>query len=221
MDKSSASNSWNILKTSGTNIISGPYLGGNYFDDYTGSDGDGDGLGDTPYTIYAGNKDNLPIVDINAPSISNVAASPSSQTTGSYVYLSATVTDNIAVSNVYLVITYPGSQTYTISITQNNTGSLYYCNKTYTTVGTYSFYIKAIDARSNWGSTSSNPSTFEIHEGTPPTVTDNSPTSGSPGGSFIFNATVTDDEDSASELTVKVVWNHGTLRGNTTMTNTN
>jgi parallel beta-helix repeat protein len=46
-------NIWNVTKTSGTNIIGGPFLGGNYWSDYAGADNDTppDGLGDTllPY----------------------------------------------------------------------------------------------------------------------------------------------------------------------------
>jgi parallel beta-helix repeat protein len=57
-------NAWNIDKTAGTNIIGGPYLGGNYWGDYTGSDTDGDELGNTPYEIQGGeNKDYLPLVE--------------------------------------------------------------------------------------------------------------------------------------------------------------
>ena len=44
-------NRWNITKTPGRNIVGSSHLGGNYYSDYTGSDGDGDGLGDTPFSI--------------------------------------------------------------------------------------------------------------------------------------------------------------------------
>ena len=47
-------NKWNITKTPGINILGGAYLGGNYWDDYNGTDNDGDGLGDTnlPYNCF-------------------------------------------------------------------------------------------------------------------------------------------------------------------------
>ena len=43
---SADSEKWNTSKTLGTNIIGGSYLGGNYWEDYTGGDNTHDGLGD-------------------------------------------------------------------------------------------------------------------------------------------------------------------------------
>jgi len=42
-----ANNKWNIAKSPGPNIIAGKNISGNYWDDYTGADTTGDGIGDT------------------------------------------------------------------------------------------------------------------------------------------------------------------------------
>jgi len=69
-------NYWNITKTPGTNIFGGPYLGGNYWNDYSGVDIDFDGLGDTsiPHNSTGGIRGDehplaiiYPVVNLDTP----------------------------------------------------------------------------------------------------------------------------------------------------------
>jgi len=58
---SSPYNQWNTTRSLGPSIVGGPYLGGNYWGDYRGTDPDGDGIGNSPYRLDATNIDYLPL----------------------------------------------------------------------------------------------------------------------------------------------------------------
>jgi len=60
-------NYFNTSNQTGPNIVNGTNIGGNYWSNYTGTDGNGDGFGDTPYQIDGTNFDYLPLVFPNTP----------------------------------------------------------------------------------------------------------------------------------------------------------
>jgi parallel beta-helix repeat protein len=67
-------NIWNTTQTARTNIMGGPYLGGNYWATPKGTgfsqtctDSDGDGICDSAYVLDGNNTDYLPLTEITAP----------------------------------------------------------------------------------------------------------------------------------------------------------
>lgn len=78
--ENSKGNSWNTTKTSGTNIVEGPYLGGNFWADLNGTgfsqtaeDSDSDGICDLTYNVNGSDYDYLPLArPPSSPSLSRV-----------------------------------------------------------------------------------------------------------------------------------------------------
>ncbi len=152
-------NYWNISRKNispSTNIIGGDLLGGNYWDNYSGYDNTGDGLGNTllPYNSSGGIKkggDYLPLTnnkDVSSPAISY---SSNTDSNGSYIkkwiLINVTASDNLFLKSV--ILEFNGTnETF-----NNSTGNLFWENKTGLLDGIYSFKVYAEDDAENLNKT--------------------------------------------------------------------
>lgn len=147
-------NIWNISKTPGRNIIGGPYLGGNYWSDYTGADINDDGFGDTD--IPYGPGDYLPLTAYtNLPPGAPVIEGPTSGDYRKTHEWSVTAIDPD--DNLYYLIQWgDGTDTGWSSITYPSGESMVQSHK-YPAKGTYIIKAKAKDIigeESDWGTLS-------------------------------------------------------------------
>ena len=94
--------------------------------------------------------------DFIPPTITNVDTTPDKQKIEGYINITANITDNVGVTEVYLHTIYPDLTSTNISITTNKIGNTYYYNTSYTTPGTYTSTFWASDAEDNTATSSPN-----------------------------------------------------------------
>ncbi|MCK4455893.1 MAG: carboxypeptidase regulatory-like domain-containing protein, partial [Thermoplasmata archaeon] len=115
-------------------------------------------IGQYTYTLWAndtsGNKNSASgsflMLDITSPQVQDVTAEPDPQVTGGFVNISAVVTDDYLLGEVRIIVRNPGGSTIVDQLMDYDSSSgRYYCNGTYTTLGTYTFTISAKDTSMN------------------------------------------------------------------------
>jgi parallel beta-helix repeat protein len=201
------SNYWNTTKKPGTNIVGGPYIGGNFWANPGGTgfsqncmDEDGDGICELPYTFDSYNIDYLPLsMNFNIDTISPASVTNLINTSYAKNYINWTWTNppdpDFNHTELYLNGTFitniPAPQNY-----YNATGLL--------PDTSYELSTRTVDTSGNINQTWKNAtaSTLPLSDTTPPTVTN--PTSGHEipddtdneplwGETAQLNVTVTDD----------------------------
>ncbi|MBI4415912.1 MAG: Ig-like domain-containing protein [Euryarchaeota archaeon] len=133
--------------------------------------------------------------DTTPPTIANVAATPATQASGGVVTISATITDDAAVSSVRVNVTSPDSTT-TNETMAAGPNDVYSHAAAYTGVGMYTFVIWVIDGAGNVASASGSFEVTQAPQDTrPPTISHTPPTGPfATGATIVIEATVTDDD---------------------------
>jgi predicted GH43/DUF377 family glycosyl hydrolase len=146
-------------------------------------------------------------IDTTSPTITDLAENPDPQEVHGKVNITANITDNYSLDEVWINISGEGNFTMTFDPGSN----LYFHNVSYSTLNTYSYTIWANDDSDNWNSASSS---FVIHDTTPPEINNvlENPNPQEVHGNVNITANITDN------YALDEVWIDISGEGNFTMT---
>jgi len=153
-----------------------------------------------PYTIT--------IADNIAPEISNLPSI--SPITGEDYNFTVEVDDNIAVSQVFLNYDFEDGWNNVSMIYSSNDDLYYIVISTPAGASIFNFYVSAKDTSNNWAETGIND--LAVIDNINPSIdTDNSPSEGTTGDSYIFNIIASDN---IAVDSVNISWSHDSLSNN-------
>jgi len=189
-------NSWNVTPVSGENIIGGDMLGGNFWYEYDGSDGNSDGIGDDPYAVDTDTSDMAPLMYLpTPPAILDADVTPLNGTTSTSVNFTLTYIDMNNDEPEYVRAIF---QSMTINMTASGSseprnGTVYSATESLE-IGNHTFHYEVSDGTSE---VQSDEFTLNIFNSLPELFGSRDPTMGTVETPYNFSVMVRDHDDEA------------------------